>query len=124
MSKLLIVILMAAACLMAQPVQFQGGESLGAGERQIKPQAVPTSTTAVTTVDAYIRQITVANTSAGAINFTVADRQGTPIAFVPTVAIGPNTLYVVVIPKNYWAPGGFTVLASGSGLVYYASWRQ
>lgn len=103
--------------------QYQGGSS-GAGEVQIKPQAVPTSTTIVTTDDAYIRQVVISNPTAGAITFTLADRQASPIALFGAVSIAANTTVEVAIAYLYWCPGGFTVIASGAGLTFFASWRQ
>jgi hypothetical protein len=91
---------------------------------QIKPQAVPTSITAVTSFDAYLQTITITNTTAGALTFTLADRQGTPVAVMSAVSIAANTTYVISFPSLYWCPSGFTVLASGVGLNFYGAWRQ
>lgn len=90
---------------------------------QTKPAAVPTSAGIVTTYDAYLQTITVANTTAGALTFTLADRQASPIAVLSAVSIAANSTYVIVFPVNYWCPGGFTVLASGSGLNWYGAFR-
>ena len=94
------------------------------GSVQIKPQAVPTSSTAVTGYDAYLKTITVTNTTAGALTFTLADRQAAPIAVLQAVSIAANTTYVIVFPSLYWCPGGFTVASSGAGLNFYAAWTQ
>jgi hypothetical protein len=96
---------------------------------QVKPQAVPTSTTAIATVDAYLRMITISNPTAGAITFTLADRQGSPISALGAVSIGANTTYIVIWAKEedemgYWCPNGFTLTSSGSGLTWYGAWRQ
>jgi hypothetical protein len=90
---------------------------------QVKPQAVPASVTVVAIYDAYLQMVTVTNTTAGALTFTLADRQSTPVAVLSAVSIAANTTYVITFPL-YWCPGGFTVLAGGSGLNFYASWRQ
>ena len=94
---------------------------------QVKPQAVPTgSAVAVTSVDAYLQTVTVSNTTSGALTFSLCDRQASPICLLPAVSIAANALNVVVWagPAFYWCPAGFTVLASGSGLTWYAGWRQ
>jgi hypothetical protein len=103
------------------PVCTQGSPS---GDVQIRPQAAPTSSTVVTTYDAYLKTITLANTTAGAITFTLSDRQASPIAFLSAVSVAANTTYVVSIPTSYWCANGFTVQASGAGLIYYVAWRQ
>ncbi len=95
-----------------------------AGVAQIKPQPVPTSTTAVAVYDAYLKTVTVTNTTAGALTFTLADAQATPVAVLSAVLIAANTTYVIVFPDSYWCPGGFTVTASGAGLTFYAAWKQ
>ena len=94
------------------------------GAVQIKPQAVPTSSTAVTGYDAYLKMITVTNTTAGALTFTLADGQAAPVAVLQAVPIAANTTYVISFPSLYWCPGGFTVAASGAGLRFYATWTQ
>ena len=91
---------------------------------QVKPQAVPTSAAIVASYDAYLKTITVTNTTGGALTFTLADRQASPIAVMTAVSIAANTTYILSFPSLYWCPGGFTVLASGTGLNYYASWLQ
>lgn len=103
------------------PICTPGG---GSGSVQIKPQAVPTSTGVVAASDAYLKTITVTNTTAGALTFTLADRQASPIAVMSAVSIAANTTYVIVFPALYWCPGGFTALASGSGLTMYGAWLQ
>lgn len=95
-----------------------------AGDVQIKPQAVPTSAGTVTTYDASLKTITVTNTTAGALTFTLADRQASPIAVLSAVSVAANTTYVIVFPNGYWCPNGFTVVASGAGLNYYGAFRQ
>lgn len=101
-------------CTMGQP----------AGDTQIRPQAVPTSTGTVTTNDAYLKTVTITNTTGGALTVTLADRQASPIAVLSAVSIAANTTYVIVFPVPYWCASGFTIVASGGGLNYYASWKQ
>jgi hypothetical protein len=103
------------------PVCSKGSPS---GDVQIKPQAVPSSSTVVTKVDAYLKTITVTNTTSGAVTFTLQDGQGSPIAVLSAVSVAANTTYVIVFPALYWCPGGFTVQASSTGLNFYGAWRQ
>lgn len=100
--------------------------SIGVGtvDVQITPQAVPTSTTVVAAKDAYIKSVTVANTTSGALMVSLCDRQTTPVCALTAVSIGANTTYIVTWPTLYWAPGGFTVIASSTGLVFYARFAQ
>lgn len=103
------------------PVCTTGSPS---GDVQIKPQAVPTSSTTVTSYDAYLKTVTVANTTASPITFTLADKQGSPVNVLSAVSVPANTTSVITFPDLYWCPGGFTVQAGGNGLNFYASWRQ
>jgi hypothetical protein len=93
-------------------------------ELQIKPRAVPTSAATVTAQDAYLRTVVISNATSGAITFTLADRQASPVSALGAVSIAANTTYVISFPDYYWCPGGFTVVASGSGLTWYGVWRQ
>jgi hypothetical protein len=104
------------------PLCTPGG---GSGAIQIKPQAVPTSTTVVAASDAYLKVITVSNPTAGAITFTLADRQGSPISVLGAVSIAANTSYIISWPDDrlYWCPNGFTVTSSGAGLTFYGAFR-
>jgi hypothetical protein len=111
-----------ATCNTATPAICTKGSP--SGDVQIKPQSVPTSATTVTSYDAYLKTVTIANTTGSAVTFTLADRQASPVAALSAVSIGANTTYVVTFPNLYWCPGGFTVTAGASGLNFYASWRQ
>ncbi len=93
---------------------------------QIKPRAVPTSPTAATSVDAYIVTLTITNTTAGAITFTLTDQQASPTDLMTAVSIAANSTYIVPIPNGayIWCPGGFKVSAGGAGLNWYAKWAQ
>lgn len=93
---------------------------------QIKPLAVPQSTTIVSAGDAYIKSLTITNTTSGAVTFTLADKQASPIALFTAVSIAANTTYVVVFQPGgyYWCPGGFTVAAGGSGLNFSGTIQQ
>jgi hypothetical protein len=98
----------------------------GNGDVQIKPQAVPTSTTVVSASDAFLKVITVENPTASAISFSLCDRQASPVCVAPAVSIAANTTYIISWPdlRLYWAPGGFTALASGAGLTFSGAFRQ
>ena len=130
LSRLLAAGLFIAAAAFAQtatcnsatvPVCSNGTPS---GDVQTKPAAVPTSTTAVTASDAYLKTVTITNTTGSPITFTLSDRQASPVSVLFQVSIGGNTTYVVSFPGQYWCPNGFTVTAASSGLNFYASWRQ
>jgi|ERR1039458_1729143 hypothetical protein len=93
---------------------------------QIKPQAVPTSPTAVTSKDAYISMLTFNNTSGGALVVTIVDGQASPIAVPGSGAsIAAGTSYIIAFPApGYWCPGGFTVSTTSTGMTMYGAWRQ
>jgi hypothetical protein len=133
---LLLAVFAAFTCAQSTPTCSSAtiplcGAGQPSGDMQVKPQAVPTSTGNVAFVDAYLKSVTISNPTASPITFTLADRQGSPIAALGAVSIAANTTYVVVWCSDcslkasmYWCPGGFTVLAGGAGLTWYGSWRQ
>ena len=99
--------------------------SSGTNTSQVKPIAVPTSATQVGLgIDAYLQSVTVTNSSAGSLNFSLCDRQASPICAIAIAPIAAYTTYVIVWPVLYWCPSGFTVLASSSGLTFTAVYRQ
>ncbi|HVZ39369.1 MAG TPA: hypothetical protein VHI13_08840 [Candidatus Kapabacteria bacterium] len=104
------------------PALYQKNEQPGSGYVQIKPQAVPTSLTAVAKSDAYLDQVVISCT--GTPTVTLQDNQGTPVPLIPTLQTAAGTIYVMSFPRWYWTPGGFSISASTSGCNWYASWRQ
>jgi hypothetical protein len=138
MKTLLLVLFAWAACIASLAVAMRGAEpatcsgatipvcgpGAPSGDVQTKPAAVPTSAGTVTTYDAYIKSVVIVNTTAGALTFTLADRQSSAKDVLSAVSVAANTTYVVAFPVPYWAPSGFTVVASGAGLNYWVAWRQ
>lgn len=122
-SSLAFLLFLGLASGAASPTLYQANEIEGNGLMRIKPQAAPTTTTILTTADAYVLQITMENPTAGALTFT-ATCIASGIAFVPAVSVAPNSLSVANYPAGYWCPGGFSVIASNTGLTYSAKWRQ
>lgn len=78
--------------------------------------AVPAVAADVVAKDAIIYQITVANTTAGALTFTVQDKDGTPSEVMDAVSIAANTTYVIAFPFGEPMVGGINWVASGVGL--------
>lgn len=78
--------------------------------------AVPTSATDLTTTDTWINQIILVNTTAGALTVTINDKQGSPLALVPTVSLAANTLYITVFPFAVKMTSGISWSASGAGI--------
>jgi len=114
---------------MASPTLY--GRVRLSGYAQIKPQAVPQSTTIIAPSDALLLCLSITNTTAGAVTFTLSDRQASAIDFMTAVSIPANTTVLVVMADEddpsgaqIWLPGGFTVAAGGSGLNYWAAWKQ
>jgi hypothetical protein len=123
MKKLILaLLLLAAGECFAQPAVSSIGNF--AGLVNIKPQAAPTSLTAVTTYDSSVIAVTVTNTAVSALTFTLQSRETVPVALLSAVSIAPNTTYVVSLPYGHWMVNGMSVQASGAGLIYYIQWRQ
>jgi hypothetical protein len=97
----------------------------GNGDVQIKPQAVPTSTTIVAASDAFLKSITVTNATGSAITVTIADRQASPVSLA-AISVAAGTTYILtwLDGRLYWCPGGWTILASGAGATFEATFRQ
>ena len=96
----------------------------GAGTWEAPLQAVPTSLTAVASIQAWLYQVHVNNTTGGAITFTLQDAQGTPVAGLSAVSIAANQAYVMAWPVGLPMNGGFGVTSGGAGLTFSAVWRQ
>lgn len=77
---------------------------------------VPAVATDLTTADTRLWQISVANTTSGAITFTVKDRQTTPRNILAAVSIAGNTSYVMSWPEGIFCSSGINWSASGAGL--------
>lgn len=78
--------------------------------------AVPAVSADLATKDAMIWQIHVSNPTAGAITFTVTDKQATPRNVLPVVSIAANTAYVISWPEGLFCDSGVAWVASGVGL--------
>ncbi len=80
-------------------------------------QTVPAVAADFSTVNSWIKQISVANTTAGAITFLVKDKQSTPRTLVPTVSIPANTGVLFNYTDDcQFMSGGINWVASGVGL--------
>jgi hypothetical protein len=77
-------------------------------------QIVPDSATDLTTTDTWIFQLTVTNTTASAVTFTVKDR-ATSAKTLMSVSIAANTMYVVVWPEGQKMKGGINWLSGTTG---------
>ena len=79
-------------------------------------QAMPSSSTAITTTTTCVLQLALSNTSGGALTVTVSDDQGTPVNFLNAVTLNAGET------RNYPALGKFTsgikIQASGTGVTY------
>lgn len=77
---------------------------------------VPTGATDLTTTDSRLYQISIANTTAGALTITIKDRQSTPRNICTAASIAANTTYILVWPEGLFCSSGINWIASGSGL--------
>lgn len=82
---------------------------------EIKPMAVPTSSTAACDSTIWLDSITFTNTTAGSLTVTVADQQGSPITVLAAVAVPANSFTVAKV-WSYRMEGGFKWTASGAGV--------
>ena len=90
---------------------------------EIKPVALPTSAGVAVTATTWLDMVTLTNTTGGALTVTISDRQTSPVVILPTVSIPANTLIVVQFGGTRM-DGGFTWVASGSGVNGYFRGRQ
>ncbi len=118
MKRLFISLLVSVVALYADMATFAKPN----GDIEIKPQAVPTSTTTVVTGDVHLTNLTITVVS-GTPTITVADKQGTPIPLFSAITTTNGTTYFLPPGMYYYCPGGFTIVASGAGANFYASWR-
>ena len=79
-------------------------------------QAVPTGATDLTTTDTRIYQISVANTTAGALTITIKDRQSSAKNVCTAVSIAANTTYILAWQEGLFLDDGLNWIASGAGL--------
>lgn len=87
-------------------------------EVNILAAAIPSGAmTPVTTVDTEVAQITVSNTSGGAITITIEDTQASPIAFQTNKSVPANDEVTYQFSPPLLFKGGLQWQAGGSGLV-------
>jgi len=78
---------------------------------------VPAVATDATTVNTWLNQIYVANTTAGALTFTVLDKASSPKTLIPTVSIPANSATLFLFGDScQFMPGGVTWSCSGAGM--------
>ena len=79
--------------------------------------AVPGSPTILTSKSCVVFQITVSNTTGGALTFTVSDRQASPQTPIDAVSIPANTILIMTFPEGARFKGGITWSAGSTGLI-------
>ena len=79
-------------------------------------QAVPTGATDLTTTDTRLYQLSIANTTAGALTITIKDLQASAKNLCTAVSIAANTTYILSWPEGVFLDDGMNWIASGSGL--------
>jgi hypothetical protein len=78
--------------------------------------AVPSVAADLAASDTRLYQISVCNTTGGALTLTLKDKQITPRNILTAVSIAANTSYIVVWPEGLFCSGGLNWVASGAGL--------
>jgi hypothetical protein len=77
---------------------------------------LPTVMTDVVSVSTFVTLMWFTNTTATAITVTVQDRQATPIRFLSSASIAPNTTQVISFSAPVLFSGGISWQASATGL--------
>lgn len=75
---------------------------------------VPNTPTDRATVDTWVHQIRIVNRTAGAITFTLKDKDSTPFEFYDAVSIDANSVSTERLPTPLKFTGGITVEASAA----------
>lgn len=121
-----VALLLAALLPVAQAAPPQKYKNNGSSTATvvIKPQPMPTTLTSVTTNDAWIIGATVTSASGSTVNATIQCNESPNSPFLATTPIPSYTTYPIATPYMHWCPGGFSVLASASGLTYYVIWKE
>lgn len=77
---------------------------------------VPAVAADLTATTSMMWQIVICNTTAGAVTFTLKDKQATPRNILTAVSIAANTTYIVSWPEGQYCEGGINWVASATGL--------
>lgn len=95
---------------------------------QIKPTAVPTTWTQVTSKESYVSLLHVSIPTGSGIVVSVRDGQGSPISLVPDIVTAVNQIYLIRwsidTDLGYWALGGFSIKATAAGATFFTTFRQ
>lgn len=91
-------------------------------EVHIKPVALANGTTSIVSQDIFLTSLFI--TATGTITVTVQDKQGSPIPLFSGLTTAAGTTYFLPPGIRYWCSGGLTVITSGTGAYFYASWEQ
>lgn len=73
---------------------------------------VPAVAANVTTTHTWIFQIVVVNKTAGAITFTLTDRNTVPLDLLTAVSLPANSILIADFPEGMYMPNGVTWSAS------------
>lgn len=107
--------------LLPDPAAAQAARNCQAGLRQFEvvAKAVPNAAlTDESTKTVYLKWLRIANTTGGALTFTVQDRQGTPKELFKTVSLAANsTVLITYNESSEKMTSGISWQASGTGLV-------
>lgn len=80
-------------------------------------QAVPAVATNFNSANTWVMEILVSNNTAGALTFTITDRQTSPQALATAISIPANSgLLFNFEPFGQYMPGGIVWNASGAGM--------
>jgi hypothetical protein len=103
--------------------RVSSGKALG-GPYEVYWQAVPTTLTALDTRDSRLQGYCVANSTAGALTFTIQTRDATPLPLPLSGSVAANSSTCLNIPFSVLSKGGFSVQASAAGLYYTVVWTH
>lgn len=78
--------------------------------------AVPTSATDLTTADSVVFQVTLVNTTGAPVNFTLLDKNTSPLALFSATPVAANQTVAFNFEEGVPMKGGLRWNASGAGL--------
>jgi hypothetical protein len=87
--------------------------------QETTPGLIPAVDTDVYAKNIWLSEITLTNTSAGAVTVTVQDKQATPRAVLSAVSVAAHTTYVIQFSARYCPNGVSWSASSGTAVVGY-----
>jgi hypothetical protein len=88
------------------------------------PELIPAESASLWTMDTWLEEITLTNTSDAAVTVTVTDRQSTPRAVLSELSVDAHTTYVIRFSARYCPSGVAWSASSGTAVVGYVRGKR